>query len=129
MSLKCCNRVCQLIEEVDLRDVIGKTHRLLIVGRCRNPKCGALRAQILYYDTTQKRFVYETIKSSNVKRTIEELKNNPFYTIEKDKRGSFQNQNWIFGQTKYKQEKEGVFIEHWACNFNGEKRLVERKSL
>lgn len=127
MSLKCCNKVCQILEEIDLRDAQEKTHRLLIIGRCKNPKCGALRAQILSYNTNKQKFVYETIRGKDVKKKIEELKNNPYYTIEKEKQGSAQNQNWIYGQTKYIYNKTNTIIEHWACNFNGERKLIEKK--
>lgn len=128
MSLKCCNKVCQIIEEIDLLDIIGKTHRLLIIGRCKNPKCGALKAQILYYDTVLNKFIYKNIKSKNIKKTINEIKNNPLMSIiTKDKQGSYQNQNWIYGKTINRKEGSTTYIEHWAYNFNGEKKLIERK--
>lgn len=119
--------MCQIIEEVDLRDVQEKTHRLLIVGRCKNPKCGALRAQILSYDKKKQKFVYETLKGSDLKRKIDELKNNPSLIMGSEKQGTYQNQHWIYGKTKYEKQNGQTIVEHWACNFNGEKRLVERK--
>lgn len=127
MSLKCCNKMCQIIEEVDLVDIIGKTHRLLIIGRCRNNKCNALKAQLLYYDIKKEKFIYENIKSDNIRKVINEYKTNPYFTIKEEKQGSYQNQNWIYGKTLLKKESNKIFVEHWAYNFNGEKRLIERK--
>ena len=131
MSLKCCNRVCQILESVTLLDTQTRTHRLLTIGRCRNPKCGALRAQILYYDSDKGKFQRETIRSKDVKRVLEYYKNNPSaMTVPNElQKGSRQNQQWIYGITRQCQVNGESYIEHWACNFNNEKRLVERKKI
>ena len=129
MSIKCCNRQCQILEEIDLWDTVGQTHRFLVIGRCRNEKCGALKAQLIYYDLVKQKFVHETIKGPDIKKTIDLLKSNPDVQIKNDKQGNYQDQNWIYGKTRYCTIDGRPFIEHWACNFNGEKRLVERREL
>ena len=131
MSLKCCNKVCQILEEIDLLDTVDCEHRFLIVGRCRNPKCGALRAQLIAYDKRLGRFVKQTFNSKDVKKVVEAFKLDPRYEFKSlnDSHGTYANQHWIYGETRNKVEQGQTFIEHYACNFNGEKTLVTRKAL
>ena len=114
---------------MDLKDTVRQEHRFLIIGRCKNPKCGALRAQIIGYDKNLGKFVTTTIRSKDVKKTIEEIKKNPLYEIKSQmqSQGTESNQHWIYGKTISRREGKKTYIEYWACNFNGEKTLVERK--
>lgn len=127
--LKCCNRAVQIIKEIDLLDTRTQTHRFLVIGRCKNPNCGALKAQIIYYDIKQGKFIRELIKSKDVQKTIKTLEDNPFLQLNDlaDKQGNYSNQNWIYGKTKIVNEDNQLWIEDWAINFNGEKRLVRKK--
>lgn len=129
MSLKCCNKNVQILKEVDLFDTKSQTHRFLVIGRCKNPNCGALRAQIIYFDVRKGKFVKETIRSKDVKATIDSLQNNPFLQLGdlNPKEGSLAKLNWVYGKTKLVQENEQTYIEDWAIDFNGEKRLVSKR--
>lgn len=130
-ALKCCGRNVQIIKEIDLFDTKSQTHRFLIIGRCRNPKCGVLRAQIIYFDVNKGKFIRETIKSKDVHDTIKSLQDNPFLQLNdlSEKEGSYSNQNWIFGQTKITKENGKQYIEDWAIDFNGNKKLVSKREL
>lgn len=129
MSLKCCNKNVQILKEVDLFDTKSQTHRFLVIGRCKNPNCGALRAQIIYFDVHKGKFVKEAIRSKDVKATIDSLRNNPFLQLGdlNPKEGSLAKLNWVYGKTKLVQENEQTYIEDWAIDFNGEKRLVSKR--
>lgn len=123
--------MCQIIEEIDLMDTRTHDHRFLVVGRCRNPKCGVLRAQLIAYDKVQQKFISHSFKSKDVKRIIDEFKSNPFLDLRpvNDTLGTFANQNWIYGLTKNRKENGQMYIEHWACNFNGEKTLINKRMI
>ena len=127
MALKCCNRNVQIIEEIDLLDTKDQTHRFLVVGRCKNPNCGALKAQIIYFDESKQAFTYENIKGKELAEKIKTLKNNPTLKITdlNECKGSFANTHWIYGQTKL---KDG-YLEDWAIDFNGTRTLVRKKEL
>lgn len=130
-TLKCCGRNVQIIKEIDLFDTKSQTHRFLIIGRCRNQKCGVLRAQIIYFDINKGKFIRETIKSKDVHDTIKSLQDNPFLQLNdlNKKEGSYGNQNWIFGQTKMTKENGKQYIEDWAIDFNGKKTLIRKKGI
>ena len=127
MSLKCCNKNVQIIEEIDLLDTTNQTHRFLVIGRCKNPNCGALKAQMIYYDELKKAFTYENIKGKNLAEKIKTLRNNPKLKIIdlNELKGSFNNCHWIYGSTRL----NNGYIEDWAIDFNGTRTLVRKKEL
>ena len=131
VSLKCCNKNVQIIEEIDLFDTKDQTHRFLVIGRCQNPNCGALKAQIIYYDIKQNKFIYEKIKNKELAYTIKTLKQNPFLKVSDLEVNSinYSNINWIYGLTKITKEKNIRYLEDWAIDFNGTKKLVRKKEL
>ena len=98
MSLKCCNKYCQILETIPLRGSEGVANKVLTVGRCRNPKCGCLKAQIIYFDCIKGQFVYENIRSKDVIEVVQKYKNEPYLTdIPKSlKFGSRANMSWKF---------------------------------
>lgn len=98
MSLKCCNRLCQLIETVPLYDTETRRHRALVIGRCKNPKCGCIKAEFIYWDMTKEKFVYQKIPKKDVKEVIEKFKKSPYlinYSTSK-KQGTMANLNWKY---------------------------------
>lgn len=131
MSLKCCNRNVQILKTINLFDTITKTHRVLTVGRCKNPNCGALRAQILYYDVNKGKFIHETIKKKDVQKTIQMLQQEPYITDTSDgsKQGSYGNQHWIYGKTVEREIEGEKFLYFYSINFNGEKTFIGRKKI
>ena len=128
MSLKCCNKNVQILQNINLFDTTTKTHRVLTIGRCRNKNCGALRAQIVYYDVNKGRFIYETIKKKDVHKTIQRLKEEPYIIDISDgsRQGSYSNQNWIYGKTVEKVIEGKRYLYFYSCNFNGEKKFTGR---
>ena len=98
MSLKCCNKLCQLIETVSLYDTETLRHRALVVGRCKNPKCGCIKAEFIYWDTKKERFIYEKIPKDKIKETLDKFKKAPYlvnYNNSK-KQGNMANMNWKY---------------------------------
>lgn len=98
MALKCCNRLCQLIETVPLYDTETRKHRALVVGRCKNPKCGCIKAEFMYWDTVKGKFIYQPIPKNEVAKTIEQYKKAPYLNNypSKIKYGSKDNMNWKY---------------------------------
>lgn len=98
MALKCCNKLCQLIETITLYDTITQRHRVLVIGRCKNPKCGCLKGEFIYWDTKEGKFIHNSIPKSDLKEVIARFKKYPNLTYQKDtkKRGSFTNMNWRY---------------------------------
>ena len=77
MALKCCNKLCQLIETVSLYDTETQRHRVLVIGRCKNPKCGSLKGEFVYWDTKQKKFIYVRIPKKELQEVISKFKKSP----------------------------------------------------
>lgn len=129
--LKCCNKAVQILEQIDLYNTKNQTHRILVIGRCKNPNCGALKAQIVYYDKNLGKFVYENIKSKEIANTIKTIKENPELKLSDldEKDGSYSKLHWIYGQTKIKKENGKEYLEDWAIDFNGEKKLVRKVNI
>lgn len=98
MALKCCNKLCQLIETIALYDTKTQRHRVLIVGRCKNPKCGCLKGEFMYWDTEEQKFIYDKIPKKELKEVITKFKKYPnmIYYKELKKRGTFNNMNWKY---------------------------------
>lgn len=97
MALKCCNKLCQIIETIALFDTENQRHRLLVVGRCKNPKCGALKGEFVYWDRKQQKFIYVSIPKNELKNTITKFKKLPFLVYEKNhKYGTLANMSWTY---------------------------------
>lgn len=126
MTLRCCRKKCQIIESIPLYDTNSKKHRVLVVGRCRNEKCNALKAEFIYYDIYQGRFLTQSIKKDKIKEIIDVCKNEPsVLEIENNlKNGSKYNQNWVYGQAKVKIINGQEITEFIAVDFNGVKKKI-----
>lgn len=114
MSLKCCNKLCQIIETVPLYDTEIRRHRALVIGRCKNPKCGCLKAEFIYWDVKKECFCYEKIPKEKIKEVIDKYKKAPYlveYATPK-KQGSLANMGW-------KYHKNG-------CIYNFNEMLIEK---
>lgn len=113
MSLKCCNKQCQLIETIPLYDVEHKRHRALVVGRCKNPKCGCIKAEFMYWDMKKEKFIYEPIKRENIAKTIEQFKKAPYLNNYPSKilYGSVSNMNWKYQKDGNMYDFNNVFIQ------------------
>lgn len=97
MALKCCNRLCQLIETIALYDTETQIHRALVIGRCKNPKCGSLRGEFICWDRVQGKFVYTKIPKAELKAVITKFKQSPFLVYQKNaKFGTMSNMNWKY---------------------------------
>jgi len=113
LSLKCCNRLCQLIETVPLYDTETRCHRALVIGRCKNPKCGCIKAEFIYWDKNKEKFVYQKIPKKDVKEVIEKFKKSPYlinYETSK-KNGNFANMHWKYQKNGNMYDFNDVFIE------------------
>ena len=98
MPLKCCNRLCQILETVPLYDTETRRHRALVVGRCKNPNCGCIKAEFIYWDMNKEKFIYQRIPKDEVKEVIDKFKKSPYlinYQTSK-KQGSMANMNWKY---------------------------------
>lgn len=100
MALKCCNRLCQLVETIELYDTDTQRHRVLVVGRCKNPKCGSLRGEYVYWDMINQKFIYTKIPKSELKSVIEKFKKMPFLIYQKEvkKYGTMANMSWTYSK-------------------------------
>lgn len=98
MTLKCCNKVCQLIESVPLFDTKTQRHRVLVVARCKNPKCGCIKGEFIYWDTVKEICIHEQIPKKELREVISKFKKFPNMTYYKEtkKRGTFSNMNWKY---------------------------------
>ena len=108
--LKCCGRNVQILYTVPLFDTEKQLHRELVVGRCKNPNCGVLKAQIIYWDKDKQTFQYQKIPQKDIAKTIEAYKKSPYLTNinQPIKQGSKENMFW-----KY-HERNGIIKD-----FNG----------
>lgn len=98
MALKCCNKICQLIESVPLYDTETQRQRVLVVARCKNPKCGCLKGEFIYWDMKKSKFIHEMIPKNELREVISKFKKFPglVYYKEIKKRGTFNNMNWKY---------------------------------
>lgn len=113
MALKCCNKVCQLIESITLMDTITQKHRVLVVGRCKNPKCGCLKGEFIFWDSLKGKFIHERIPKSELKNIINKFKQFPnlIYYKEVKKRGTFNNMNWKYHKNGKIYDFNNTFVE------------------
>lgn len=100
MALKCCNKVCQLLESIPLFDTETQRQRVLVVARCKNPKCGCLKGEFIYWDMNKQIFIHEGIPKKELREVISKFKKFPNLTYYKElkKRGSFNNMNWKYSK-------------------------------
>lgn len=100
MALKCCNKVCQLLESIPLFDTETQRQRVLVVTRCKNPKCGCLKGEFIYWDMSKQTFIHESIPKKELREVISKFKKFPNLTYYKElkKRGSFNNMNWKYSK-------------------------------
>lgn len=98
MTLKCCNKVCQLLESIPLYDIENQRHRVLVIARCKNSKCGCLKGEFIYWDLQKSKFIHEKIPKQELKDVITKFKRYPNlkYIKETKKRGTFNNMNWKY---------------------------------
>lgn len=99
MTLKCCNKICQLVESIALYDTEKQKHRVLVVGRCKNPKCGCLKGEFIYWDSLRERFFHEQIPKQHLREIVTKFKKFPnltYISTDKIKNGSFNNMNWKY---------------------------------
>lgn len=124
MALKCCNRVCQLIETIALYDTEHQRHRVLVVGRCKNPKCGALRGEFIYWDTVQGKFKYIKVPKNELKEVLDKFKRLPYLVYQKEtkRQGTMSNMSWTY-------QKNGSiydFNETFISKIETEMKLYEQ---
>ena len=113
MSLKCCNKLCQLIETVPLYDTETRRHRALVVGRCKNPKCGCLKAEFIFWDMKKEKFIYQKVPKNEIKDVLEKFKKSPYlinYQMSK-KTGNMANMNWKYQKNGNMYDFNNTFIE------------------
>ena len=113
MALKCCNKICQLLESVPLLNTANKVHRVLVIGRCKNPKCGCLKGEFIYWDKIQKKFIHESIPKKNLREIIQKYKKLPFLDYQKGvKYGTMANMNWKYQKNGNIYDFNNVLIQH-----------------
>lgn len=98
MALKCCNKLCQLIETVTLYDTETQRHRVLVIGRCKNPKCGSLKGEFVFWDTRQEKFIYQRIPKKKLNEVITKFKKSPYLVYHKEnvRYGTMSNMSWTY---------------------------------
>lgn len=113
LSLKCCNKLCQLMETIPLYDTETRRHRVLVVGRCKNPSCGCIKAEFMYWDTKKEKFIYQPVPRSEVAATIEKFKKSPYLMNypSKIKYGSKDNMNWKYQKDGNMYDFNNVLIQ------------------
>ena len=113
MSLKCCNRVCQLVESIPLYDLENHKHRVLVIGRCKNPKCGCLKGEFIYYDKKKGKFIHHPIASSEIAATIKKYRKAPYLAVysSKIKYGTMGNMNWKYHKNGCMYDFNNVLLE------------------
>lgn len=112
MALKCCNKLCQVIETITLYDTETQIHRALVVGRCKNPKCGTLKGEFMYWDRVKGKFIYEKIPRNELKSVITKFRKSPFLVYQsKTKYGSMANMNWKYQKNGNVYDFNNIFIE------------------
>lgn len=103
----------QVLETINLYDTETNIHRVLTVARCKNPKCGCLKAQLIYWDKKKQKFIYQNIKSKDVHKVVEEYKKKPYLSssaFQKIKQGCRENMNW-------KYQKDGSVYDLNGTNY------------
>ena len=100
MALKCCNKLCQLIESIALYDTETQVHRLLVIGRCKNPKCGSLKGEFVYWDKKLEKFIYVKIPKNELQKVITKFKKSPYLVYHKEniRYGSMSNMSWTYSK-------------------------------
>lgn len=117
MALKCCNKLCQIIETIALYDTENQRHRLLVIGRCKNPKCGALKGEFMYWDRKQEKFTYVSIPKAELKGVIAKFKKLPFLVYEKNhKYGTMANMNWIYQKDGKMYDFNNILVQKLSPN-------------
>ena len=113
LSLKCCNKVCQLVESIALYDTEKQKHRVLVVGRCKNPKCGCLKAEFIYYDVTQGKFIHRSVPTAEVAATIKKFQKAPFLSVysTKIRYGTMGNMHWKYHKNGCMYDFNNVLLE------------------
>lgn len=113
MALKCCNKICQLIESIPLYDTENQRQRVLVVARCKNPKCGCLKGEFIYWHTTKETFIHEAIPKQKLREIIKQFKNNPHLTYYKEQKkfGTMQNMSWKYQKNGNIYDFNNTFIE------------------
>ena len=114
MALKCCNKICQLVESIALYDTEKQKHRVLVVGRCKNPKCGCLKGEFIYWDNIKQRFFHEQIPKQNLKEIITKFKKFPNLTYirtDKIRYGSMSNMHWKYQKNGNIYDFNNILVE------------------
>lgn len=113
LSLKCCNRVCQLVKSIPLYDTDNQKCRVLTVGRCKNPKCGCLKAEFVYYDVTKGKFLHQLIPTNEIAATVQKFQQAPYLNVYSDKikYGTRQNMQWKYHKNGCIYDFNNVLIE------------------
>lgn len=125
MSLKCCNKLCQILETVPLYDTETRRHRVLVIARCKNPKCGCIKAEFIYWDMKQERFCYVKIPKNKIKETIDKYKKAPYLIeyIAPKKQGSLSNMGWKYQKNGNIYDFNDILVE----KLNKELRIYNGK--
>lgn len=118
MALKCCNKLCQLIETVSLYDTETQRHRVLVIGRCKNPKCGSLKGEFVYWDTKLKKFIYVRIPKKELQEVISKFKKSPFLVYHKEsvRYGTMSNMSWTYFRNGCIYDFNETLITHIKTN-------------
>lgn len=113
MSLKCCNKFCQIIKSVPLYDTEQQKHRVLAVGRCKNSKCGCIKAEFIYYDIVKGKFIHHPIATDKVAEVVEAYEKAPYLAIfpSKTQYGTIGNMYWKYQKNGCKYDFNGLLLE------------------
>lgn len=113
MSLKCCNRNCQLVQSIPLYDTEKQKHRVLVVGRCKNPKCGCLKAEFVYYDLSKGKFLHHPIPADEIAATVKKFQKAPYLAVysSKIRYGTMQNMQWKYHKNGCMYDFNNVLLE------------------
>lgn len=113
MSLKCCNKLCQIVESIPLYDTLSHKHRVLTIGRCRNDKCGCLKGEFTYWDVKKEKFIHKSIATQDIPSIVQQFKKAPYLTVysTKIRYGTMGNMNWKFQRNGCKYDFNNVLLE------------------
>lgn len=114
MALKCCNKLCQIIETVALYNNETQEDRVLVIGRCKNPKCGSLRGEFVYWDKKQLKFIYVTVPKKELQSVISKFKKSPYlvYHRESVRYGTMSNMSWTYSKGGCIYDFNDTMLEH-----------------
>ena len=84
-----------------------------MIGRCKNPKCGCIKAEFIFWDMKKEKFIYQKVPKNELKEVIEKFKKSPYlinYQTSK-KTGNMANLNWKYQKNGNMYDFNDTFIE------------------